>query len=106
MMLSLFCVGMLVADWGVFWLWPPWKELWDYCWAPPYCLACFLNAAVNLSMNQWIPGILYSATSFLIAWIWWNNDHNKRRRKRLRRRLVERVTDAGGKLKVVRPVEG
>jgi hypothetical protein len=84
---------------------PSWYDEWDFWFPPIYTLFAFLIAVGMWIQDKEVLCAIYSAYAIWGGWLWWKNDRNRRKRKKMRDKAAERVTDAGGRLKVIRPNE-
>lgn len=64
------------------------------------CIAFFI--AVDLTIRgRWVGATIWGLCAFIVFWSWWHGDDFRRRRKRFSARVLARVKDVGGKLKVI-----
>lgn len=78
-------------------------DAWEYWSQLAYTLACAYITCRSVAEGKYVRAGVYVVLTAVAGYFWWNNDRNKRWRKKLRDRLAERVTDVGGRLKVVQP---
>jgi hypothetical protein len=82
---------------------PTWYIVWKLLFGPVYTITSFLLACVCLAKGDYVGTGIFSAWALMGGWSWWHDDDTRRRRKRLRKKMAAKVTDVGGKLKVLIP---
>ncbi len=97
-----FCV-ISVIDWILFIKRPSYYDAVEFYLEPLQILIAFVLAVYFYIQRDWFTCAIYLLMVIFGGWVWWSR-HDKRRKKLLRK-TAERVVDAGGRLKVVRPTD-